>query len=112
MKPLLYARCNMLVFQSATALAYSSRTGKEWDIALANVKAGFKESSEVIAGQASERIKFMGDFQLRMKGYQGFTIKHAHQRWKTRAKTGKDGDQVWEDLFIKEAEVKTLGKQV
>jgi hypothetical protein len=70
-----------------------------------------------------------------IKGIQGFarlcpgdvfeiTVKHGNQKWKTRAKVTKDGGQNWdfpeakvtailgEDLYIKAAEIKTLGKQI
>ncbi|ODM97155.1 Protein FAM65B [Orchesella cincta] len=117
------------------AYAYTLSNGKERDLALANVKAGFKECTEILGSLEAQVQEFLGGFHLTMKGIQGFarlcpgdtyeiTIKHGSQKWKTRAKAGKDGSQNWDfpeakitallgdDLYIKAAEVKTLGKQI
>ncbi|XP_035710135.1 rho family-interacting cell polarization regulator 1 isoform X4 [Folsomia candida] len=117
------------------AYAYTLSTGHHQKLALANVKAGFRECTESLGALEGQLQQFLGAFHLTMKGIQGFArlcpgdvyeivVKHGVQKWKTRTKVNKDGGQEWDypeakiipilgqDLFIKAAEVKTLGKQV
>lgn len=50
------------------AYAYTLSNGKERDIALANVKAGFKECTEILGTLEAQVQEFLGGFHLTMKG--------------------------------------------
>ena len=118
------------------AIAYAVSHGKDRDSALASVKSGIKECTETLCSIESKLEMMMGSLHLEMKGMQGFarlcpgdvfeiTIKYGdNQKWKTRGKILKNGNQIWEsqqvlmkallgDIFIIRAiEVRGIGKNV
>jgi len=50
------------------AYAYTLSNGKDKDLALANVKAGFKECTEILCTLEAQVQEFLGGFHLTMKG--------------------------------------------
>jgi len=118
------------------AIAYAVSHGKDRDSALASVKSGIKECTETLCSIESKLESIMGTLLLEMRGMQGFarlcpgdvfeiTLKYGdNQKWKTRGKILKNGNQIWEsqqillkallgDIFIIRAlEVRGIRKNV
>ncbi|XP_035206458.1 rho family-interacting cell polarization regulator 2-like isoform X2 [Stegodyphus dumicola] len=115
--------------------AFVLSPGKEKETALQSIKAEFKECTEVMCTYENHLELLMGTLQFEMKGIQGFAricsgdvfevvLKHGDQKWKTRGRVARNGEQLWENkyvlfkslfnepLCIKAVEVRGLGKNI
>ncbi|EEC00298.1 protein kinase pkn/prk1, effector, putative, partial [Ixodes scapularis] len=117
------------------AYAYVLSPGCEKDNALHGVRSGYRECVDTLCVLEAHLEQLMGTLQFQMKGIQGFarlcagdnfeiSVKHGEQKWKSRGRVQKNGQQVWDNqqiivkallgefLFIKAVEVRGLGKNV
>ncbi|GAB6021524.1 with sequence similarity 65, member A [Chamberlinius hualienensis] len=117
------------------ARAFVLSPGREKESALSNVRSGYKECVETLCWVEGQLEYMMGTLQMEMKGVQGFarlcsgdafeiTIRHGHQKWKSRGRILKNKQQTWDSkgyvfkallgevLHIKAMEIKGLGKTV
>ncbi|XP_042897993.1 rho family-interacting cell polarization regulator 2 isoform X2 [Parasteatoda tepidariorum] len=115
--------------------AYILSPGKQKEAALQKVRSEFKDSTEIMCTYEKKLETLMGTLLFEMIGIQGFaricagdvfevTIKHGDQRWKSRGRVVKNGEQIWENktisfksffrepLSIKAVEVRGLGKNI
>ncbi|XP_064476628.1 rho family-interacting cell polarization regulator 2-like isoform X2 [Ornithodoros turicata] len=117
------------------AYAYVLSPGDEKDTALHGVRSGYRECMDSLCLLEAHLEQLMGTLQFQMRGIQGFarlcagdnfeiTVKHGEQKWKSRGRVQKNGQQVWDNqqvlvkallgefLYIKAVEVRGLGKNV
>ncbi|KAH6940497.1 hypothetical protein HPB50_000518 [Hyalomma asiaticum] len=117
------------------AYAYVLSPGCEKDNALHGVRSGYRECVDTLCILEAHLEQLMGTLQFQMRGIQGFarlcagdvfeiSVKHGDQKWKSRGRVQKNGQQVWDNqqvimkallgefLFIKAVEVRGLGKNV
>ncbi|XP_037556259.1 rho family-interacting cell polarization regulator 1 isoform X1 [Dermacentor silvarum] len=117
------------------AYAYVLSPGCEKDNALHGVRSGYRECVDTLCVLEAHLEQLMGTLQFQMRGIQGFarlcagdifeiSVKHGEQKWKSRGRVQKNGQQVWDNqqvimkallgefLYIKAVEVRGLGKNV
>lgn len=117
------------------AYAYVLSPGCEKDNALHGVRSGYRECVDTLCVLEAHLEQLMGTLQFQMRGIQGFarlcagdvfeiSVKHGDQKWKSRGRVQKNGQQVWDNqqvimkallgefLFIKAVEVRGLGKNM
>ncbi|XP_077549879.1 rho family-interacting cell polarization regulator 2-like isoform X3 [Haemaphysalis longicornis] len=117
------------------AYAYVLSPGCEKDNALHGVRSGYRECVDTLCVLEARLEQLMGTLQFQMRGIQGFarlcagdnfeiSVKHGDQKWKSRGRVQKNGQQAWDNqqiivkallgefLYIKAVEVRGLGKNV
>lgn len=86
--------------------AYVTSPGNQRNT-LSNVKYGFKECTQTMCQIEAQLENMMGTFNCKLKGMAGFarlcpgdvfevTVRHGAQKWKTKGRVEKTGNQKWE----------------
>lgn len=87
--------------------AYITSPGRSKDT-LTSVKYGMKECSQTMCAIEAQLEAMMGTFQCKLRGMAGFarlcpgdvfeiTVRHGMQKWKTKGRIEKSGNQRWDN---------------